>query len=72
MNEYVADNGYILLSLIVTDIGNVPTCCGLFVGAIIRLGNDPVTNPEADPKFMLTKRAASDLSGSTNEGNLKV
>ena len=55
-----------------TDIGNVPTCCGLFVGAIIRLGNDPVTNPEADPKFMVIKRAASDLSGSTNEGNLKV
>ncbi len=55
-----------------TDIRNFPTCCGLFVGAIIKLGNDSVTNPEADPKFMLTKRPASDLSGSANEGNLKV
>ncbi len=55
-----------------TDIGNVPTCWGLFVGAIIKFGKDPVTNPDADPIFMLTKSALSDLSGSTNEGNLKV
>jgi hypothetical protein len=56
----------------VTDIGKVPTCCGFFVGAIIRLGKDPVTKPEADPIFMLTKRGLSDLSGSTNVGNLKA
>jgi hypothetical protein len=42
------------------------------VGAIIRLGKDPVTKAEADPIFMLTKRGLSDLSGSTNVGNLKA
>ena len=42
------------------------------MGAIIKLGNDPVTKPKAVPIFMLTKRGVSDLSGSRNDGNLNA
>ena len=61
-----------LLSLIVTDIGNVPVSKGSLFGVIIRLGNEPVTKPEANPRFMLTKILVSPLSGSIIVGNLKA
>jgi len=62
----------LLLSLIVTDIGNVPVSKGSLFGVIIRLGNEPVTKPEANPRFMLTKILVSPLSGSIIVGNLKA
>ena len=72
LNEYVADKDNLLLSLIVTDIGNVPVSKGSLFGVIIRLGNEPVTKPEADPRFMLTKILVSPSSGSIIVGNLKA
>lgn len=56
----------------VTEIGNVPTSYGSRFGEIMIFGREPVTNPEAAPRFILTNVPVSALSGSKIEGNLKA
>jgi hypothetical protein len=70
LNEYVAESDYKLLSLIFTDIGNVPICSGFFKGAIIKFGKVPVTKEDDYPRFILTNLAVSFLSRSIIVGNL--
>jgi hypothetical protein len=72
LNEYVSELDYKLLSLIVTEIGNLPMCSGSFKGAIIKFGKEAVTKEDDYPRSILTNEGLSLLSGSIIFGNLNA